>query len=192
MPFIAKVLPSGERIDITQHSVPQLKASYAPGQFTCQLCGQPLSIRQEHLRNGSVVSPHFFHTKECVSDFDAHPESAEHRFAKVWLRDYLHDLYQIKSLQIDLEVPVRMNWRARGRIADLLIKWPMGWREAHEIQLASITVDQLEERTDDYLRSGIEVYWWFGNNAATSPNKKWCIHRFGVCRQIDVQVVPFD
>jgi competence CoiA-like predicted nuclease len=185
-------MSSGERVDITQHSVPQLKAFYRPGQFVCQLCGQPLSIRQEHLRGGSTVSPHFFHLHQCVSDYDAHPESAEHRFGKLWLRDYLHELYQVEALNIELEVPVRMDWRARGRIADLLINWPMGWREAHEIQLASITTDQLEEHTNDYLRCGIEVYWWLGNNAAKKPNTEWCLHRFGVCRQIDMQPVPFD
>jgi competence CoiA-like predicted nuclease len=96
------------------------------------------------------------------------------------LKDKLEECYRVKGdPDIELEVPIDMKWRARGRVIDILVTWPMGWREAHEIQLSAITPQALEERTDDYLRSGIDVIWWIGNRANTKENKDWCMERFG-------------
>jgi hypothetical protein len=49
-----------------------------------------------------------------------------------------------------------------------------------EIQLASITTEQLEARTKDYRDDAIDVYWVLGKAAAASPhNKNWCKDTLG-------------
>lgn len=178
MPFVARSKESGERIDITTLDNP--KARLKVGDCICQLCGAPMTVRNEHLRLGYKVSAHFAHLHECNSEYDAHPESPEHRYAKVYMRDQLAEFYgQWVMPEIDLEVPVRMEWRARGRIADIMVTHKMGWREVHEIQLAAITPQELQERTDDYRDSGIDVTWWLGGRANTPANRDWCISVFG-------------
>ena len=185
MPFVARLKTTGERVDITQYPSP--RDVFRKGDCVCQMCGAELGIRAEYSRLGYKVSAHFYHFRECQSEYGAHPESYEHLMAKVLLREKLLEFYrQYGNPQIDLEVPIPMAWRARGRIVDLLVTWTMGWREAHEIQLASITPQELEERTNDYARAGIDVIWWLGGRAATSANRDWCIGAFGESHRIHV------
>jgi competence CoiA-like predicted nuclease len=172
MPFIARNL-EGERIDITQIEFP--RTVLKSGEVFCQNCGKPLIVKAGHIRRA-----HFAHYSECDGRYDCHPESEAHLKAKEFLRENLaREFKTYSACQFELEVPIDMEWRERGRIADLLVTFPMGWRVAHEIQLASITVEQLEERTNDYLRAGIDVVWWLGNSAITEANLYWCQSRFG-------------
>lgn len=180
MPFVARLKETGERVDITTLDNP--KARLKSGDVVCQLCEAPMTVRNEHLRLGFKVSAHFSHLPdhECSSDYDAHPESPEHLFAKRYMRDRLTEFYGQWALpDIELEVPIRMEWRARGRIADIMVSHKMGWREVHEIQLAAITPQELQERTDDYRNSGIDVIWWLGGKADTRTNREWCTSIFG-------------
>lgn len=178
MPFIAKNKKTGERIDITTLDNP--KAIFKAGDCICQLCNSPLNVRSQHFRSGYKIRSHFYHRGDCDGEFEAHPESPEHLFGKIYLREELRKLYsQWADVEIELEVPIRMDWRPKGRIADIMVTWPMGWREAHEIQLASITPEKLQERTDDYERCGINVTWWLGGRAENPSNREWCIRIFG-------------
>lgn len=62
------------------------------------------------------------------------------------------------------------------RRADILVEYPNGMREVHEIQLAGITVEQLRARTRDYKHGGIgSVVWWLGRAADTNVNWSWCL-----------------
>lgn len=179
MPFVAKHKETGDRLDIT--TVENPKGTLKSGDYLCQLCSEPLIVRTEHYRRGFKVNAHFAHHRDCNSQYDAHPESAEHRWAKLYLREQLRQFYSkwSTSLDIQLEVPIAMDWRARGRIADVLVSWPLGWREAHEIQLAPITIENLKDRTNDYRRAGIDVIWWLGKSADNYPNRAWCMETFG-------------
>jgi competence CoiA-like predicted nuclease len=174
MPFIAKH-KDGYRVDITQIDNP--RAELTSGDIFCQNCGEPFIVVA-----GMIVSPHFRHYAECNGEWESHPESPEHLRAKAFLRDNLAVAFaEYTDAKLELEVPVPMEWRARGRIADVMATFPNGWGIAHEVQLASITVEALQERTEDYNRAGIDVIWWLGNRADTAVNRHWALDNQGYC-----------
>ena len=169
MAFIAKRKGTGERIDLTmiEHPREVLKA----GDCLCQVCDAPMIVKA-----GLVRQHHFAHTMPCISDFQCHPESPAHREAKRFLATHLREAFkEYTHAVIEYEVPIPEV----KRIADLLVTFPTGWRVAHEVQLASITVEQLQERTNDYTLAGIDVVWWLGKSANTPANREWCRRTFG-------------
>jgi len=66
------------------------------------------------------------------------------------------------------------------------VTFPTGWRVAHEVQLASITTEHLQERTNDYTLAGIDVVWWLGKSADTETNRAWCRCTFGYALSLAV------
>ncbi len=101
MPFVAIHKETGERVDITELEDP--RAELKSGEYVCQLCGAPLLIKA-----GLIVIAHFAHyAGECQSDYKAHPESPEHRFAKHELKRILKAQFAGHSeATIQLEVPI--------------------------------------------------------------------------------------
>jgi competence protein CoiA len=175
MAFIAKRKETGERIDITTIEYPRevLKA----GDCLCQVCDAPMIIKA-----GLVRQHHFAHTARCTSDYQCHPESPAHREAKRFLATHLREAFsEYTHAVIEYEVPIPEV----KRIADLLVMFPTGWRVAHEVQLAAITIEQLQERTNDYTLAGIDVVWWLGKSANTLTNREWCRSIFGYALCID-------
>lgn len=176
MPFVAKHRESGERVDITQIQSPRI--ALEKGKYICQLCGQDFIIKA-----GLIKAAHFAHRNACESDWKSHPESHDHLTAKREIAEYLRIRpdYNAKEVVIELEVPILEIKRQ----ADILTTFSTGWCIAHEIQLSVITIEELMERTDDYGKLGIEVYWWLGKRAATEVNIDWCINNCGGCIEID-------
>jgi len=173
MPFIAKLRSTGERVDITK--IPNPRETLRKDDVFCALpdCEAPMIIKR-----GLVVTPHFAHhpNSPCKSEYGSHPESIEHREGKRWIAAQLllEREYQHANCTIEYEVPIPEV----HRIADVLVSFPSGWRVAHECQLANITTEELEQRTEDYERAGVDVYWWLGKGAATRTNVSWaCIHQ---------------
>lgn len=169
MSFVAVHKETGERIDITRIASPreQLRTDMC----VCQLCGAPMIIKA-----GLVMRAHFAHHALCESGYQSHPESVAHREAKVFLATHLREAFQeYTSAVIEYEVPIPEV----RRVADLLATFPMGWRVAHEVQLASITPAELEERTNDYAKAGIDSVWWLGKSANTLANREWSYRTFG-------------
>lgn len=181
MPFVAKHKDTGERCYIPAIDNPRDRLKY--GDWVCQNCGQPLFIREAHLRKGYLVRAHAVHMGPCDGKYEPCPQSLEHLWAKAYLAQVLKQEYERRGSkpQIDVEMPIDMDWRPRGRIVDVLVTWPMGWRVAYEIQLASITPQELQDRTNDYARSGIDVVWLMGadRKSDTPQNRAWCIREFG-------------
>jgi len=119
---------------------------------------------------------HFFHQRSCTSDYQYHPETPEHLAGKSFIAKYvLPKLNEYAIFNHLFEEPLHEV----KRIADIVIKFPMGWWVAHEIQLSAITPEELEERTRDYLNAGVDVIWWLGKSANTEQNRKWAIKRYG-------------
>jgi competence CoiA-like predicted nuclease len=137
MPFIAIRKATGERIDITAIEYP--RAALTSGECLCQLCGVPMIVKA-----GLVHQHHFAHAGRCTSDYQSHPESPAHREAKRYLDTHLREWFkEYANTHNAYEVPIPEV----KRIADLLVTFPTGWRVAHEVQLASITTEHLQERT---------------------------------------------
>ncbi|HOW92525.1 MAG TPA: competence protein CoiA family protein [Anaerolineaceae bacterium] len=176
MAFIALRKDTQERIDITRIEKPYLELK--SGDCVCQLCGEPLIVRC-----GMIRQAHFAHYSACVSDYRYHPESPEHMAGK----EYVADLITQMLINMGIENP-KVDYEVRipeaKRVADVLVTFPMGWRIACEIQLASITIADLEERTNDYARAGIDTIWWLGKQADTDQNRYWCATNLVRCYRI--------
>jgi competence CoiA-like predicted nuclease len=171
MPFVAKHKETGERFDITQSDNPR---TLPQNTYCCPLCETPFYVR------ASVLGlHHFVYAKQsCSSTYRFHEESPEHLEAKVFLARHLReDFPEYTDATIDLEVPLPEIQRR----ADLLVTFPSGWRQAHEIQLSPISERELQERSEDYGCLHIDVVWWLGKRANTAPNRAWCIEHFGYC-----------
>ncbi len=184
MPFVALRKDTRERVDITEIDNPRLILH--SGDCVCQLCEKPLILKA-----GFIVRPHFAHYSEsdCDTEYKSHPETPEHREAKIKLVEFLKSTYiEYTSAKLEKEVPIREI----KRVADILVVFPMGWRVAHEIQLAGITIENLQERTNDYSRAGIDVVWWLGKSANTPANRAWCIETFGCCFTLNIENIHMD
>jgi competence CoiA-like predicted nuclease len=106
-------------------------------------------------------------------------ESMSHLIGKTTLVSELlrHPDYQ--DADISLEVPVY----EAGRVADVMVSYPSGQKEVHEIQLSNQSLDDFQSRTSDYNRSGCDVIWWLGENALTEDTRQWCMMNQGsVCQ----------
>lgn len=174
MPFVGR-FPDGRRVDITRIRNPHEELE--SGSVLCQICGEPMIVVA-----GLIRAAHFRHYADsnCDGPFESHPESIAHLRGKHHIAQNVAKEYGNDEILIEYEVPIPMNWRDKGRIVDVLVTFPNGNRVAHEVQLASITTEQLRNRTDDYRRANIDVVWWLGGSADTDTNRAWCLEEFGV------------
>jgi hypothetical protein len=169
MSFVALRQDTRERVDITQYPSPK-KEALKHYVLLCQECGGVLRIKE-----GYVRVAHFAHLPGAHCG--AAGESQEHRNGKMYLRDHLTDIFpDYAEAVFDFEYRVPEG----DRIIDLLVTLPDGRKIAHEVQLASITTKELQERTDDYAKAGISTVWWLGGNADTKTNVQWCLQQFEV------------
>lgn len=135
-------------------------------------CGEPLMVR-----NGGMVSPHFAHFKsQCKTQYNYHPPSVLHERSKILIGEHMKQRYAPwAKVEVDYEVPIP----SMKRIADVVLMFGNGILQAHEIQLASITTEQLRLRTIDYYKEGIDVQWWLGEKADTPANRQWLFANYG-------------
>ncbi len=176
MPFVGLQKSTQQRINILDIEGDP-RTAIDKNDLVCPLCGQQLTVVA-----GAIVMKHFRHTVKCSSEIDRHPESIRHLAGKWHVRNYCRRLYG-DDVKIDFEVAVS----EANRQADVMVIWPSGFREAHEIQLASITTEYLNKRTADYRRAEIDVVWWLGGSADTPANRNWCIDTYG-----DVRIITFS
>lgn len=170
MPLIALNKNSNERIDITTYAQPltQLKAD----DLACPLCESRMmvvsAVRNAHGQIQRIA--HFRHHRinDCIYTAYSAGESEQHRAAKVWLREQL-------LKEAGWQVPVELEYHLPdvARIADVAQLFPTGWIVVHEIQLAAISILNLEARTRDYLMAGCDVIWYLGRDALTPTNLNW-------------------
>lgn len=187
MPFIALNSASGERVDITrtQNPLSVLRAS----EMACPVCEWPMIVKA-----GGLVRPHFAHKpgrEDCPYAQYSRGETPEHLAAKILIRDEVANWfseYGIASPALEVYVPDVKH--ARNRIADVLFEFPSGWRIAHEIQLAAISIEDLQYRTEDYMSAGIDVCWWFGRDAAKQSVFEWSLKTYGFILEIQIKAQP--
>lgn len=146
-------------------------------QLVCPFCDDVLVAVREHMREGDWVQAYLRHKGECATTYAHHPESPEHLAAKRWIRENIAAKFEYAVAGSDCEV--RMP--AINRIADVCFDLANGDRMVHEAQLATITADELEARTNDYQSLGYGIVWHFGKSADTVPNRTWAFRRLGGC-----------
>jgi len=184
MGFVAKNKNTGKHINIFDYKNP--RKELIRSDLECHLCGGELIIKA-----GLERVKHFSHKPDspCSCDYDRHPESYEHLFFKKLLAEKLGSEFQEY-----LGIPPRLEYPIREvkRVADIVFEFPNGWLIAHEIQLSSITIEDLEDRTNDYRNAGVDVVWWLGKSANTRTNRQWVIENFGECCSLDWETVHRD
>jgi competence protein CoiA len=168
VPFVALDV-SDKRVNILEAD--DLIAAQAQ-KYLCPLCKSPMGLRAVR---SQYFRPHFAHFAACTSPL-YRPESYEHLITKERL---IHDLKTRYGSILDINIEPEVIIPEANRVADVLITFPMGWRIAHEIQLSSITVSEIQQRTDDYARCGIDTVWWLGKAGDSNAIRKWCTERFG-------------
>lgn len=176
MPFVALDKSTKERIDITKIENP--RSILKSGEVICQLCESPMIVKA-----GLIVRPHFAHYAQCESDYEHHPESPEHLLGKELISNSLKAHfpdYADADIQLEVKIP------EVKRVADIMVTFQNGWQQAHEIQLAAITVENLQKRTEDYHRAGVDIVWYLGGNADTETNRTWCTNYFGFCFRFEI------
>lgn len=68
-----------------------------------------------------------------------------------------------------------------GRIADIYLEGDNGYKAVYEVQLSAIRADELQARTDDYKKIGLDVFWLLGKRAKTEENMWWSQNNLGRC-----------
>lgn len=175
----AKYIDTKEEIDITKFDNP--RESIDKSRLCCKFCDGKMSVRQ-----GLTRCNHFYHLTACTSDFERHPESIQHNFGKQLIAEHVKKYWdEFSKVKIIYEYPLpEIN-----RIADVAMIFPSGWVVVHEIQLSSITSENLQKRTNDYQSIGIDTFWWLGKSADSPANRKWCIEKFGYSLCIDYEIL---
>jgi hypothetical protein len=133
----------------------QYRKASKEGKLRCPIgnCPQPNMI----VKAGSKVQHHFAHTSQ---DSAHSPESLNHHAGKEMLMRWIQRRYP--SLEAELEVTLE-----NGRRADVLVTSPeSGRRLAFEIQYSSISLDDWQQRHDDYKEIGVDDIWIWGHVGA--------------------------
>lgn len=181
MGLVARNKITNELVNIFEYENP--RKELVKEDLECHLCGRDLIIKA-----GLIRIKHFAHKPDspCTCDYSRHRESYEHLFFKKLLSEKLGgEFSEYLDVKPKLEYPIHEV----NRIADIVFEFPNGWLVAHEIQLSSITIEDLEKRTNDYRNAGVDVVWWLGKSADTENNREWLFENFGECYSLDWETV---
>lgn len=153
-----------------------LRDKFPFGSVTCPDCGCALVAK-----HGMIMVPHFAHKPEDgCTPLEPKPESQEHLFAKIKVREYL--MHRYPKARVVLE----RRFLEQKRIADVCVLLDNGHFEVHEIQLSTITVEEIELRTTDYENAGASsVVWWLGESRATPSIRQFVARRCGVFGELE-------
>lgn len=160
MPLVAINRTTGERIDITRYDDPRNQINSSD--LVCPECRHSMSLKA-----GMVRIAHFAHRpgSDCTYGVGERPE---HLMGKRYLAERLRkEGNGYFETQVEIEFPIA------NRRADVMQIFATGWMIAHEIQLASITPGEMQQRSDDYLKAGCDAIWYLGLQANTPTNRKW-------------------
>lgn len=182
MPLTARVKDTGERISSLDFKTGhEIRLKYKKGDLISPYpdCDTIVTPRD---RDGFVL--HFVHATAPETSFNHHPESPEHQRGKRLIAEvFAKELEPLSDIKILFEYPIG------NRIADVAVVYPTGWVLVGECQLAAITTDELQQRTDDYAANGCDVIWWLGGKADTITNREWTNSLFGECRIINYRML---
>lgn len=182
MPFVG--LCEGQRIDITEF--PNAKLTLKGREIICPYCSANLNVV-----GGNQVIEHFRHDAACknlIAQAYFSGETPEHKQAKKFLKgQFTEHLGKYTTLVPELEVMAE----DAGRIADLMVTYPFGYRQAIEVQLSRVPAENIQERTESYIGAGIDVVWVLGKNVRDPLLVDYLKRKFGHTLLIeDVTTIP--
>jgi competence CoiA-like predicted nuclease len=177
MPLTAEARPKNktedpwEIVDIT--SLPTPKIDLAAFDLRCPECKVAM-----HVRGGFFRITHFAHLPQNPKPDCSirRTETVRHLMGKAVIARRLLTFPTYSGAVVREEV-----WfESVRRRADLVAQFSEGSFDIHEVQLAGITIKDLEERTNDYRDAGAsEVIWWFAANADKPENRAWALRECG-------------
>ncbi|MBH9581534.1 competence protein CoiA [Staphylococcus felis] len=109
--------------------------------YYCPICKEKVILRQ-----GQHKIAHFAHQKDCTSHFKYQSESFEHLQYKMHL--YQQFLKQGYSVRVEEWIPYIQQ------VPDIIVG-----QTAIEVQLSSISPNQLQNRTNGLIKAGYDVIW---------------------------------
>ena len=113
-----------------------------------------------HLVNGKKKSPHFRHENDanCCYEAPEIEESEEHRF----LKSLIAELLSLEGFDPALERPFDMDWRPKGRRADVSVELNNDENDIYvfEAQISRISFAEVRERCRDYRKAGVSGVFW--------------------------------
>lgn len=178
MPITAKLKKTGKvQTSLEIHSPSQFRLDNPRGEVVCPHCGGEM-VLVGGLHSNRIV--HFRHVKACTSLMESHPESLRHIIGKAHLKGLLAARLSQQKIKADVHIEYPLPYVGKsGRIADVAAMLPDMSLVVYECQLAPISVESLEQRSDDYENNGIEIVWFFGEKANTADIAQWSKRRFG-------------
>lgn len=130
----------------------KLKIAGKNGELTCPDCGKEVILKANDLKK---KVPHFSHKVtdlKCDSISNGARESEEHKRGRMLLYQYMKSLYPNDALMIKYRFKNR-------RIADIYIEFSNGNKLAIEFQRTDLTLEEWQEREEEYNRLNVNVLW---------------------------------
>ena len=193
--------PNSKRVYAFQH---ESRASLPPHErLECPITGGEVTYVSRHTRMGNEVTAHFrvIGNHEWPSDVipdneyqaskSSGGESTDHMAGKLWVirnASRIADGCQENNAQPEKRIYIKN--KGKYRIADVaFVNESTGIIFVHEVQFSPISVDELEERTQDYFDAGVhDVQWYFGPKFKGSKCFDWHRERIGcIAIQLDVE-----
>jgi len=127
------------------HEVLSTQVWREDGPFFCPACR-----RSVILKKGRVKIPHFAHTADTPCSFTGQGESEEHRLAKMTMYQELLKVPGVSDVRLE-----RVLHEVRPDVSFL----EHGSLVAIEVQISSLSPDDVERRTTAYAKQDIAVLW---------------------------------
>lgn len=174
MPFVAEQISTSKRIctlDFNHHT--EIRKHYQKGDMRCPHCHGEV-----HLVFAQSKRLFWRHNRISPTCPTGGRETAMHLITKQALVARIARDYRSEGLSFEIEhrfPDIGQN----GRIADVAVFHENGDVTAYEIQISPISVDDLQQRTEDYKNQGIEVVWIFSEKALKVPSVLlWSVQEF--------------
>ena len=114
------------------------------GPFTCPCCAE-----ETILKKGTIKVHHFAHKSPIVCEY-GRGETEEHRLCKLAIYEGLRQHSRFRDVQIE---------RGLGTVRPDVSCWMDQIPIAVEVQISTLTLDQIVYRTAQYAKKGIYVLW---------------------------------
>ncbi|MCU0553111.1 MAG: hypothetical protein MUC48_27595, partial [Leptolyngbya sp. Prado105] len=143
----------------------------------CPHCYQRLGkLHEVRYRHTSSRRVHFYHPKYEAESRDCKNHSGEsekHLSAKAAIARRL-EIDGLTNIKIEARIEL-LDPALTFRKPDILLTYPNGVMEAHEIQISPITSDELARRTQGLKQHGCgSVVWYLAGKNYSEENRRWC------------------